>query len=233
MRYNCWHFLIEPAQPQHTAVKSVNDENPTQTLVIHFHTLRATVFKPSVWVNVLLYGTVEGPRWRIVPNFSIQKCSFCDSWPFWWPRGQSCYFMLRSVVLYHGCHNSKVWVIVEVDNTVSETFSKSFFCKRRKQHTFCFVGRLWIRPSVNFHYGPLPISDKWITGFYLPIYYKWMILMHVMFLKKTLLGSCGFCVLVLYQSSYTGCLFIDMSDSWYTFPFLGTHMGLIILVVYK
>lgn len=40
VRYNCWHFLIEPAQPQHTAVKSVNDENRTQTLaVIHFLTL--------------------------------------------------------------------------------------------------------------------------------------------------------------------------------------------------
>lgn len=51
--------------------------------------------------------------------------------------------------------------------------------------------------------------------------------------KKTLLGSCGFCVLVLNQSSYTGCLFIDMSESRYTFPFLGTNMGLIILVVYK
>lgn len=99
---------------------------------------------------------------------------------------QSCYFMLKSIFLYHGCHNLKVWVIVEVVMPFLTLFQLTF----TKVTHFPICGKdVRIRsdsPPIDVLYRPLWISD--LTGFLLlliaNLLYKQMILMHVMVLKN-------------------------------------------------
>lgn len=101
----------------------------------------------------------------------------------WLKAAISC---LNPSFFYHGCHNLKVWVIVEVVMPFLTPFQITF----TKATYFPICGKD-VRsrsdsPPIDVLYRPLWISD--LTGFLLlliaNLLYKQMILLHVMVLKK-------------------------------------------------